>query len=72
MTIEELRSERNTRLADCDFYFLVDVAPKLLEAERLSLEIYRQNLRDLPQRYEGGGVIEEVDWPEMPVISITL
>ena len=72
MTIDELRSERNARLAACDFYFLTDFAPKLLAAERTTIEMYRQTLRDLPQRYEGVDVIDEVDWPEMPTISITL
>ena len=72
MTIDELRSERNARLAACDFYFLTDYAPKLLEAERETIAMYREVLRDLPQRYEGVDVIDEVDWPEMPTITITL
>jgi len=69
MTIEELRSERDARLAACDFYFLADVASRLPEAELITIEMYRQTLRDLPQRYEESDVIDEVDWPVLPDVS---
>lgn len=67
MTIEELRTERNNRLAACDFYFLTDVAKRIGEGERVALEIYRQNLRDLPARYENQNDITDVNWPIKPL-----
>ena len=64
MTPSELRTERNARLAACDFYFLQDTAEVTPKDELLVVQIYRQALRDLPALYAGVDEIESVDWPE--------
>ena len=66
MTITELRSERNSRLQASDYAMLVDIYGALAEGEQAILLQYRQDLRDLPARYEEEGVIDDVDWPEIP------
>ena len=66
--IEELRAERNARLAACDFYFLQDIADAMPEGERLALQLYRQALRDLPAAYADGSETE-VEWPTKPLTT---
>mgnify|MGYP001299591544 CR=1 FL=1 len=66
MTLTELRTERNARLAACDFYFLADVAETLNENVKAAFILYRQALRDLPSAYTEGETIEEVEWPAEP------
>ena len=68
MTIDELRAERNARLSECDFYFLVDTSENYDQYALETLKIYRQALRDLPAAYEELEVISEVDWPTKPQI----
>jgi len=68
MTIDELRAERNARLSECDFYFLVDTSENYDQYALETLKIYRQALRDLPAAYEELEVISEVDWPTKPPI----
>ena len=68
MTIDELRAERNARLSECDFYFLVDTSENYDQYALETLKIYRQALRDLPAAYEELEVISEVDWPNKPQI----
>jgi len=55
---EEVRRERNERLAASDWTQLPD-AP----TDRLAWATYRQSLRDLPQHYSGIGPIP---WPSPP------
>lgn len=68
MNIDQLRTERNARLAACDFYFLQDLAEAMPEAELLAIKVYRQALRDLPASYDGE---EEVDWPVGPFSNVS-
>lgn len=65
MNIDQLRIERNARLAACDFYFLQDLAEATPEAELLAIKLYRQALRDLPAAYADGSETE-VEWPTKP------
>lgn len=60
MTIEELRTERNRRLAETDFYALKDVRlpPAMKE--------YREQLRDLPAKKDLD--LDNVVWPTKPEI----
>ena len=67
MTQAELRAERNTRLAETDFYFLSDVYETLTENQRVVYSWYRQALRDLPEAYEGQEDITDVEWPVLPL-----
>ena len=55
-----LRTERNRRLAETDFYALSDVTMSS------DMQTYRQNLRDIPQTYT---VITDVKWPTQPSTS---
>jgi hypothetical protein len=66
MNIDQLRTERNARLAACDFYFLQDLAEATPEAELLAIKLYRQALRDLPASYDGEVINEAVVWPAKP------
>lgn len=65
MNIDQLRIERNARLAACDFYFLQDLAEMTPESELLAIKVYRQALRDLPAAYADGSETE-VEWPAKP------
>jgi len=69
MTIDELRAERNNRLSACDHYFLADLSPLINEGERATMELYRQQLRDLPAAYVDLDEITEVEWPAIPPIN---
>ena len=69
MTSDELRTERNSRLAETDFYMLVDVFAGLSTGDAEVVRLYRQALRDLPSRYADGETIEEVEWPAQPFTS---
>jgi hypothetical protein len=60
--LEQLRAERNARLAASDFTMLPDYAEKA-EGEIEALKLYRQALRDLPANYDGK---KEVEWPVQP------
>ena len=62
MTIEELRAERNRRLAETDYLLLPDVmkpSGKLLA--------YRQDLRDLPTKEDLD--LNNVVWPVKPEVK---
>lgn len=62
MTIEELRAERNRRLAETDYLLLLDVmkpSGKLLA--------YRQDLRDLPTKEDLD--LNNVEWPVKPEVG---
>ena len=66
MSIDQLRTERNARLAACDFYFLQDLVEATPDAELVAIKLYRQALRDLPAQYAGEEEIETVEWPNKP------
>jgi len=62
VSIEELREERDKRLAASDFSQLLD-AP-LSEEARGTWRSYRQSLRDLPESYTP---VESPEWPEINI-----
>ena len=62
--IEELRTERNARLAASDFTMLPDFTDLTGRGEIECLKVYRQELRDLTESYEAGS---EVTWPVKPI-----
>ena len=55
-----LRTERNRRLAETDFYALSDVT--LAD----NMKTYRQNLRDLPDGKDTVDKCDNVTWPTKP------
>ena len=55
-----LRSERNRRLAETDFYALSDVTMSS------DMQTYRQNLRDLPSGKDTVEKCDNVTWPTKP------
>ena len=57
---EGLRAERDGKLAETDFYALSDVA---LSDE---MKKYRQDLRDLPSKYDDSTVVKTITWPSKP------
>ena len=57
---ENLRQERNRRLAETDFYALSDVT--LAD----NMKTYRQNLRDLPDGKDTVDKCDNVTWPTKP------
>lgn len=61
MTLDELRTERNRRLQETDFYGFKDVnmPPRMQD--------YRQQLRDLPAKE--GLDLNNVDWPVKPEVE---
>ena len=58
--MEELRSVRNTRLAETDFYALSDVTMSE------DMETYRQDLRDLPSGLSTVDNVNNVTFPTKP------
>jgi len=62
MTIEELRAERNRRLAETDYLLLLDV--NIVNGRILN---YRQQLRDLPANPDLD--LNNVDWPVKPEVE---
>ena len=58
--IEELRSERNAKLAETDFYALSDLT--MSEA----MKTYRQELRDITEGLTTAEQVEAVIWPTKP------
>ena len=57
---EGLRAERDGKLAETDFYALSDVT---LSDE---MKKYRQDLRDLPSKYDDSTVVKTITWPSKP------
>lgn len=62
-TAEEVRAERDKRLAETDWTQVLD-AP-LSEESREAFRVYRQALRDIPDQ---DGFPAYVVWPDMPVV----
>ena len=60
MALENLRVNRNTKLAETDFYALSDVT---MSPE---METYRQELRDLTNGLTTVEQVEAVTWPTKP------
>ena len=60
MALENLRVNRNTKLAETDFYALSDVT---MSPE---METYRQELRDLTNGLTTVEQVETVTWPTKP------
>ena len=58
---EEVRAERNARLAACDWVTLPDVP--LTESQRETWTAYRQALRDVTDQ---AGFPSAINWPEAP------
>ena len=57
---QDLRQERNRRLAETDFYGNSDVTMSS------DMQTYRQNLRDLPSGKDTVEKCENVTWPTKP------
>jgi hypothetical protein len=60
----DLRTARNLKLYDCDWTQLFD-APLTL-AEKEAWQVYRQQLRDLPQNTQGITDMKDIVWPTPP------
>lgn len=65
---EDLRSERDNRLAQCDYLVMPDYP--ITAEKRAQVEAYRQALRDLPAQegapWDGGGAL--TPWPTTPTL----
>lgn len=57
---EVLRSERDQKLAETDYFALSDVT---MSDE---MTAYRKALRDLPASYDNSSVVGEITWPSKP------
>lgn len=64
---EDLRTERNKRLAETDFTQLLDVSEKFTEEEKQQWKNYRQQLRDMPDMYS---TVRLLDWPNKPTSNL--
>ena len=64
-TLEELRQARNQALENSDWAVLPDT-PHDSEGFQTVIRIYRQQLRDLPQRAEELG-LENIELPPSPL-----
>ena len=65
-TLNDLRVERDTRLAAYDYYFLSDVAEETSDIKLESIKVYRQLLRDIPGNYNDDDTNIEITWPPTP------
>ena len=64
-TLEELRQARNQALVSSDWAVLPD-SPHDSEGFQTAIRLYRQQLRDLPQKAEQLG-LENVELPPSPL-----
>jgi hypothetical protein len=64
-TIEELRQARNQALSNSDWAVLPD-SPHDNEGFQKAIRMYRQQLRDLPQKVEQLG-LENIELPSPPL-----
>ena len=55
-----LRNERDSKLAETDYYALSDVT---MSDE---MKKYRSDLRDLPSKYDNSSVVGDITWPSKP------
>lgn len=69
LTFNLLRTERNKRLSNTDFYLMPDY--NISDDNKLLIMEYRQALRDLPAQegapWDGGG--DGTPWPEFPTLN---
>lgn len=65
-TLNDLRAERNNRLAAYDYYFYTDVAEKTSDIKLESIKVYRQLLRDIPAKYDADATDIDIEWPPTP------
>jgi len=65
-TIEELRASRNQALEDTDWTMLSDNPLSIDEGRMEVFRLYRQQLRDLPQKAEKLG-LENIELPPSPL-----
>ena len=56
----DLRSERDQKLAETDYFALSDVTMSD------DMTAYRKALRDLPASYDNSSVVGEITWPSKP------
>ena len=64
-TLEELRTARNTKLAETDWIFLSDSPRSRNEVYYELLKVYRQQLRDITRGVTDDNVAE-VELPTLP------
>ena len=57
---DELRQERNKRLAETDWRFRSDLSPSQEWID------YSQALRDLPAQYTSESILGDITWPNKP------
>jgi len=57
---EGLRSERDQKLTETDYFALSDVTMSD------DMTVYRKALRDLPASYDNSSVVGEITWPSKP------
>jgi hypothetical protein len=55
-----LRSERDQKLTETDYYALSDVTMSD------DMTVYRKALRDLPASYDNSSVVGTITWPSKP------
>jgi hypothetical protein len=70
--LSELRKERNEKLLLSDWTQLNDVLEKMDDIEKTKWAIYRQMLRDLPEKCIFSGItnMDEVIWPDFETIDV--
>ena len=61
---EELREERNKRIAETDYLVMTDYP--ISEVELAEVKTYRQALRDLPAQEGAPWVNGQIPWPDKP------
>ena len=70
-TLEELRTERNSRLQASDFYLMSDYSGNGNEFEVVAVKVYRQNLRDFPATLtageDGSYDMTDIELPTLPI-----
>lgn len=64
MTLDELRTERNTLLSASDWAVLPDVPYTLSPAQRENVVVYRQSLRDITLQWKSTKTT--IEWPKVP------
>ena len=66
-TLEELRAARDEALSKSDFLLLEDspIEENLRDLKIVEIKLYRQSLRDLPQKAEQLG-LENIELPPSP------
>lgn len=63
LTLDEIRQQRNSLLADSDYTDTLSAKTRLGDMVYNKWQVYRQKLRDMPQNYTGSN---SVVWPIAP------